>query len=80
MSSKPTTETSPGTREAGVFEGADGADGGDVVEAEDGGEVAGLFEQGLHGFVADFGRHGVVAVLHRPAGGVDADDERWSRA
>ena len=59
---------------AGVFEGADGADGGDVVEAEDGGEVAGFFEQGLHGLVADFRGHGVVSGLHGPALGVDADD------
>ena len=63
-------------REAGIFEGADSTDGGDVVEAEDGGEVARLLEQRLHGLVADLGRHGVVAVLHRPSGCVDADNQR----
>ena len=33
-----------------------------------------LFEQGLHGLVADFGGHGVVAGLHGPAVGINADD------
>jgi len=61
--------------EPGILEGADGADGGDVVEAEDGGEVTGSFEKRLHGLVADLRGHGVVVVLHGPAGGIDADDQ-----
>ena len=44
------------TVEAGVFNGADGADGGGVVEAEDGGEVAGAGEQIAHGRIAELGR------------------------
>jgi hypothetical protein len=44
------------TGEAGVLDGADGADGGGVVEAEEGGEVAGAREEISCGRVSEFGR------------------------
>ena len=44
-----------GAGEAGVFNGADGADGSGVVEAEDGGEVAGAGEEITNGRIAELG-------------------------
>ena len=42
--------------EAGVFNGADGADRRGVVEAKDGGEVAGSGEQITNRWISEFGR------------------------
>jgi hypothetical protein len=42
-----------GAGEAGVLNGADGANGGGVVEAEDGGEVVGAGEQIAYGRISE---------------------------
>jgi hypothetical protein len=49
-----------GAVEACVFDSADGADGGGVVEAEDGGEVLRSCEEFTYGRVSESGRPGVV--------------------
>ena len=71
------------TGEAGVFDGADGADGGGVVEAEDGSEVVGAGEEIADGRVAEFGRPGVLLEVDAELG-ADGDADllrdglRWS--
>ncbi len=45
-----------GAVEADIFDGANGADRGGVVEAEHGGEITGAGEQFAHGGVAELGR------------------------
>ena len=49
-----------GAGEACVFDGADGSDGGGVVEAEDGGEVVCAREELADGRVAELGGRGVL--------------------
>ncbi len=63
-----------GAGEAGVFDGADGADGGGVVEAEDGGEVAGSGEEIADGRVAELGGPGVFFEIDAELG-VDGDSD-----
>ncbi len=52
-----------GTGEAGVLNGADGADGRGVVEAEEGGEIAGAGEEVAYGGIAEGGGPDVFLTL-----------------
>ena len=65
-----------GAAEAGVRDGADGADGGDVVEAEDGGEVAGAGEEVAYDGIAEFRGPGVGFEIDAELG-VDGDADTF---